>query len=761
MGAYKTSAAVVSYQLVKDKATRETNPNVQVLGVGYDRTLGGLEMQLRLRDYLAQEFNNMKKTKTDVFSSPRALAKLFKESGRVKNVLSANANHFAQIEGLLDEQDFKFQVTRDKFEELCSDLFPRVAAPLQQALSSSGLALENINQVILFGGGTRVPKVQEMLKNAINQELGKNINMDEAAAMGAVYKAADLATGFKVKKFVSKDAVIFPIQVAFEREGESGNLKLVRRSLFGPMNAYPQKKVITFNKHTEDFSFNVNYAELDHLGAEEVARLGPLNLTKIRLTDVASIIKANSGDGIESKGIKAHFTLDESGMFSVTAVEHVTEKTVVEQDDEGTLSKLGSTISKLFSSGKEDEGTDTDETTSTTTEEQSTTDTPKTTTDAANKADQDSAKSDESKIKEEPLPDESKSKESKSKETKSKESKAKDEPKSKEDNKSKDSKAGESKTEDKKEEAKPKIVTVKEKIPNSVEVLYTVRLEGEKLDAARKKVDDLNQLEKRIVRRETALNALETFVIEANQRLDEEEYASCAKEEELEAVRKACGDVSEWMYDDGENAEAEVYEAKLKELRELANDIYARHWEHTERPEAINMLKKVLDSSSTFLLTAKNFTKEIDPEKEVFTAVEIATLEKVIVSTGQWLDDEVVAQNALPKNEPVRLTVKSISDKMSIVDREVKYLVNKLKIWKPKILQESLKKLKDLNATKLEKEESAEDIKMDSEEQVVDQPNVDEQETTSDFKETVEDEENLIEPTETNNDDVQTPHSEL
>ena len=76
----------------------------------YDRTLGGLEIQIRLRDHLANAFNEMKKTKNDVFKNPRAMAKLFKEAGRVKNVLSANVDHYAQIENLIDEQDFRFQV---------------------------------------------------------------------------------------------------------------------------------------------------------------------------------------------------------------------------------------------------------------------------------------------------------------------------------------------------------------------------------------------------------------------------------------------------------------------------------------------------------------------------------------------------------------------------------------------------------------------------------------------------------------------------
>jgi len=171
------------------------------------------------------------------------------------------------------------------------------------------------------------------------------------------------------------------------------------------------------------------------------------------------------------------------------------------------------------------------------------------------------------------------------------------------------------------------------------------------------------------------------------------------------------------------------------------------------------MLKQVLNSSLTFFKTAKNFTKDVDPEKDIFTPVEIETLSNVIASTEKWLNDEIEAQNALPRNEPVRLTVKLISEKMNTVDREMKYLVNKLKIWKPKILQDSLKKLKDLkdlNATKVEKDEGGEEIQMDSEEQTIDQP-----ESSSDFKEAPETEENIIEATETVNEDVEAPHSEL
>jgi hypoxia up-regulated 1 len=81
--------------------------------------------------------------------------------------------------------------------------------------------MDVISHVVLVGAGTRVPKVQEKLASFVKTELSKNINTDEAAALGAVYKAADLSQGFKVKKFITKDAVLFPIQIVFDRAVEN------------------------------------------------------------------------------------------------------------------------------------------------------------------------------------------------------------------------------------------------------------------------------------------------------------------------------------------------------------------------------------------------------------------------------------------------------------------------------------------------------------------------------------------------------------
>jgi len=91
---------------------------------------------LRLAKHLAKEFKE--KSKVDVFKHPKGILKLYKEAERVKNVLSANADHVAQVEGLVDEVDFKSsKITRVEFERICADLFDRLERPLEDALKSA------------------------------------------------------------------------------------------------------------------------------------------------------------------------------------------------------------------------------------------------------------------------------------------------------------------------------------------------------------------------------------------------------------------------------------------------------------------------------------------------------------------------------------------------------------------------------------------------------------------------------------------------
>jgi len=116
------------------------------------------------------------------------------------------------------------------------------------------------------------------------------------------------------------------------------------------MNPYPQRKIITFNKHQQDFDFTVGYAELRHLHENEIKCLGSLSLSKIKLNGVQdAYIKHQGQEGVYTKGIKAHFAMDDNGLLALQNVELLIEKTVIgDQEEESTLSKIGNTISNLF-----------------------------------------------------------------------------------------------------------------------------------------------------------------------------------------------------------------------------------------------------------------------------------------------------------------------------------------------------------------------------------------------------------------------------
>jgi len=700
MGAQSTTATVVGFQIVKtkDKGFSETHPQAQILGVGYDRTLGGAELRFRLRDYLADRFNAMGKTKTDVKTVPRAMGKLFKEAERVKLVLSANTDCFAQIENVMEDIDFKEPMNRENLLKLGEDLFPRVTAPVQKALDTAGMAMENIDQVILVGGGTRVPKVQEILTEFVKQELGKSLNTDESAAMGAVYKAADMSTGFKVKKFITKDAVIFPIDVDFSRaidgeEGAEGSFKKVRRTLFGRMNPYPQKKIMTFNKHQADFTFYVNYADLDYLG-DEVANIGSFNVSSFLVKGVKEALDANKGENIETKGVKAHFQLDDTGILTVTHVESTFEKTISveeqekmvkdgkeddkKEDDSIDWSKLGDTISNYFNTGDTKDGEGDSE------KEKATKDWIKDTIKNSEKDKDDKDKKDK-------------------KDTKDKKEKKDDKPK---------------------EPLKPKVETIKSDLSMEGSRLDLPLLDGDTFGVSKAKLDTLKKADQDRYAKETALNELQSFSFDLGDKINEEEYQQASTESERETVVGVVSKVSEWLDEEADmTVPIEEFTSRYKELKDLAAPIFARVREHRERPEVLENLRSSLNQSTVFLSKSREYIivpvepkpkveeaeksaetdNESQPPKEkeakeektekteklgeegLFKEKELDQLDKKIKEIEKWRDDKVAEQEATPLSEMPKLTVSMINSKIGDLESEVQYLIQKAKMKKAEL----------------------------------------------------------------------------
>ncbi|XP_054853682.1 hypoxia up-regulated protein 1 [Eublepharis macularius] len=714
MGAGSTVCTIVTYQTVKTKESG-AQPQLQIQGVGFDRTLGGLEMELRLRGYLAKHFNKQHPTK-DVRQNLRAMAKLLKEANRLKTILSANADHVAQVEGLLDDIDFKAKVSRQEFEELCSDLFQRVAAPVHQALDSAGISLKEIDQVILVGGATRVPKVQEILLKVVGKdELGKNINADEAAAMGAVYQAAALSKAFKVKPFLIRDAAVFPIQVEFTREVEeedkSRSLKHNRRILFQRMAPYPQRKVITFNRYTDDFEFHVNYADMDFLSESDLRRFGSLNLTTVRLRGVGESFRKHVD--YESKGIKAHFNMDESGVLSLDRVESVFE-TVMEDkpEEESTLTKLGNTISSLFGGGSAIPEASENLTETVQEEEESQTEAGK-----EDERDAAGAASEEEVQQQAPSPPPSQEKtagEASAGEDR-REGAGEEAPDSQDANGKPGSGKAEEPTqspggdsvkapeeEEEKKSKPPKKQKLVEEIAVELDVNDILDLLPEELQDSVKKLQDLTARDLEKQERERSANSLEAFTFETQDKLYQEEYQLVSSDEEREEILRKLREASSWMEEEGYAATTKELKERLFELKKLCRGLFFRVEERQKWPDHLAALESLLNHSSIFLKGARM----IPEADQIFTEVELSTLEAAINATALWKNDTLAEQSKLPPTEKPVLLSKDIELKMAALDREVQYLLNKAKFAKPKP-----KKKENATKTEADKPNNASPVK--------------------------------------------------
>eukprot|EP00835_Amoeboradix_gromovi_P005835 NODE_595_length_6292_cov_0.230906.p1 type:complete len:654 gc:universal NODE_595_length_6292_cov_0.230906:3502-5463(+) len=164
----------------------------EVQATSGDTHLGGEDFDNNIVAYFSTLWKQ--KTKKDVKKDPRAVGKLKREAEKAKRALSSQQTVRIEIDSLQDGVDFSEQLTRAKFEELNLDLFKKTIKPVKRVLKDSSMSKKDIDQVVLVGGSTRIPKVQELLKEFFDgKALNFDINPDEAVAYGAAVQASVLS----------------------------------------------------------------------------------------------------------------------------------------------------------------------------------------------------------------------------------------------------------------------------------------------------------------------------------------------------------------------------------------------------------------------------------------------------------------------------------------------------------------------------------------------------------------------------------------
>ena len=157
-----------------------------------DTHLGGEDFDSRMVSHFVEDFK--KKHKIDISDNKKALRRLRTSCERAKRTLSSSTNATIEIDSLHDGVDYYTTITRAKFESLCDDLFRGCLDPVEKVLRDAKMDKSSVDEVVLVGGSTRIPKVQSLISNFFNgKELNKTINPDEAVAYGAAVQASILA----------------------------------------------------------------------------------------------------------------------------------------------------------------------------------------------------------------------------------------------------------------------------------------------------------------------------------------------------------------------------------------------------------------------------------------------------------------------------------------------------------------------------------------------------------------------------------------
>ncbi|XP_043200721.1 heat shock 70 kDa protein II-like [Amphibalanus amphitrite] len=282
-----------------------SGPRFQVLSTAGETHLGGQDFDNRLVKYFADEFK--KQHKKDLTESRRAMRKLKAASEQAKRTLSSSSQARVDIDSLYRGIHFSCSISRSRFEKMCGELFRRTLDSVEQALSDATLKKSSIDDVVMVGGSTRIPKVQQLLEDFFDgKRVSKDINPDEAVACGAALQGAILGNDASKLDLIGSVTLqdVIPLSLGIEVNGFS-MMKMLERNTEIPAC------------RSEQFSFGSDNQTSAQVKVLEGERVMTSDNNVIGEFLISGLVERPRGE----PGIKVTFDVNADGILRVSAVD--------------------------------------------------------------------------------------------------------------------------------------------------------------------------------------------------------------------------------------------------------------------------------------------------------------------------------------------------------------------------------------------------------------------------------------------------------
>jgi len=295
----------------------------EVLSTGGDTHLGGEDIDNALVNYIVSEYQ--RKNNVSLRENKRAIRRIRTAVERAKIVLSSSMSTNIELDAIHEGNDFSMTITRARFESMCGHVFSRILKPIDDVLRDAKLSKGEIDEIILVGGTTRIPKIQEMLKDYFGKDPNRSINPDEAVAYGACIQAAHLTKGQSDEGLTDMLLLdIVPLSLGIAVQGS------VMSVLIPKGTTIPAKKMDTFSTAVDNQSgVSVEVFEGERKLVKDNNRLGQFQLDGI----------PPAPRGVPQ--IEISFNIDANGMLNVSAKDKSSgkSKNITITNDSNRLSK--------------------------------------------------------------------------------------------------------------------------------------------------------------------------------------------------------------------------------------------------------------------------------------------------------------------------------------------------------------------------------------------------------------------------------------